>query len=346
MKQQRVLVVGNFLSGAMANRAVCEDLAERLAAAHWLVITTSTRPGRFNRMTDMVLTTWRQRHTYDVAIVDVYSGPAFWWAYLVSRVLQRSQKPFVLALRGGGLPEYAQRFTGWVQQPLQSAAAVTTPSSFLLEQMRPYRGDLILLPNPLDVSCYTFRLRTQPQPCLVWLRAFHKIYNPTMAPRIIAQLVTEFPDIQLLMVGPDKGDGSLQETQRVAAALDVAERIRYPGRVSKSDVPNWLNKGDIFLNTTNVDNTPISVMEAMACGLCVVSTNVGGLPYLLSHEQDALLIEPDSAEQGAAAVRRLLTQPDLSTRLSQNAYEKVRLFDWPVVLEQWQELLLSLVSHA
>lgn len=297
-------------------------------------------------MTDMVLTTWQQRYAYDVAIVDVYSGLAFWWAYMVSRVLQRSHKPFVLALRGGSLPDYAQRFPGRVKKLLRSAAAVTAPSSFLLEQMRPYRDDILLLPNPLDLTRYTFTRRTRPQPHLIWLRALHQIYNPTLAPRILAQLVAEFPAIQLTMVGPDKGDGSLQETQRVAAALGVAEHIQFPGRVAKQDVPHWLNKGDIFLNTTNVDNTPVSVMEAMASGLCIVSTNVGGLPYLLADGQDALLVEPDDVAGGAAAIRRLLTQPDLAASLSQNAYDKVRHFDWPIVLQQWQDLLLSLSHHA
>lgn len=343
---KRVLIVGNFLSGSLSNRAVCEDLAERLATANWSVIATSTHPGRFSRMTDMVLTTWQQRYAYDVAIVDVYSGLAFWWAYMVSRGLQQSHKPFVLALRGGNLPHYAQRFPGRVKKLLRSAAAVTAPSSFLLEQMRPYRDDILLLPNPLDLSRYTFNRRTRPQPHLIWLRAFHQIYNPSLAPSILAQLVNEFLDIQLIMVGPDKGDGSLQETQQVAAALGVSDHIQYPGQVPKQDVPLWLNKGDIFLNTTNVDNTPVSVMEAMASGLCIVSTNVGGLPHLLADGQDALLVEPDDAEQGAAAIRRLLIESDLGACLSQNAYDKVRLFDWPIVLQQWQEILLSVSTHA
>ncbi len=62
--------------------------------------------------------------------------------------------------------------------------------------------------------------------------------------------------------------------------------------VEKSEVPAWLAKGDIFLNTTNVDNTPVSVIEAQAAGLCVVSTNVGGIPFLLENGKDALLVPP------------------------------------------------------
>jgi glycosyltransferase involved in cell wall biosynthesis len=103
------------------------------------------------------------------------------------------------------------------------------------------------------------------------------------------------------MIGPDKGDGSFEETRQIAAELGVMSRISFPGPVLKTETPAWLDQGDIFLNTPEVDNTPVSVLEAMACGLCVVSTNVGGLPYLLENEADALLVPPNSVE-GMAAV--------------------------------------------
>jgi glycosyltransferase involved in cell wall biosynthesis len=342
---KRVLLVGNFLSSSVSNQAMCEDLASWLATTGWRVLTTSSSLGRFSRLTDMVKTVWQRRKMYDVAIMDVFSGPSFLWAYAVSRTLLIARKPFALALRGGNLPSFAQKWPKPVTQLLCSANVVTAPSGYLLEQMRTYRDDIALLPNPINLSQYSFRLRVHPKPNLVWLRAFHTIYNPTLAPRILTKLVPEFPEIGLTMVGPDKGDGSLQETQQIAAALNIADRIEYPGHVRKEKVPYWLNQGDMFLNTTNVDNTPVSVMEAMASGLCIVSTNVGGIPYLLCSEQDSLLIEPDNAEQGAAAIRRILTQPDLAARLSQNAYNKVRQFDWPIVLKQWEDLLLTISSH-
>lgn len=341
-----ILLVGNFLSSWGLSRSVGEDLAERLLAAQWHVLTTSSKPGRIVRLLDMAITTWRRKHEYEVAQVDVFSGPSFLWAEIVTGILRWVGKPVVLTLHGGHLPVFAQQRPRRVTRLLNKAQVVTAPSPFLYEQMKSYRPDLVLLPNAIDLAHYIFRLRSRPQPRLIWLRAFHQIYNPSLAPRILAQMAHEFPDMQLIMVGPDKRDGSLLETQRIATALGVAERIEYPGRVTKSDVPLWLNKGDIFLNTTSVDNTPISVMEAMACGLCVVSTNVGGLPYLLTNEQDALLIEPDDVEQGAAAIRCILSQPGLAAHLSQNAYDKVRRFDWPIVLKQWQELLLSLCTHA
>ena len=109
-----------------------------------------------------------------------------------------------------------------------------------------------------------------------------------------------------------------------------ASRIewRFPGRVPKAEVPQWLDRGDVFLNTTNVDNTPVSVIEAMACGLPVVSTAVGGVPYLIEHGKDGLLVPPSDARAMADAVRRLLKDPDLAEALARAARLKVEAWDW------------------
>jgi glycosyltransferase involved in cell wall biosynthesis len=119
----------------------------------------------------------------------------------------------------------------------------------------------------------------------------------------------------------------------------VSNLISFPGQVPKEEVPLWLHKGDIFLNTTNVDNTPVSVIEAMACGLCIISTDVGGIPYLLQQEQDALLVPPDDADAMARAVHRILTEPGLAEHLSRQGRQKAEDFDWSVIMPKWEELL-------
>jgi glycosyltransferase involved in cell wall biosynthesis len=333
-----VMIVGNFLSSMRGNLAVCEELAEQLTAGGWRVITASTKRSRIVRLLDMIAIVWRTRKSYCVAQVNVYSGPAFGWAETVCGLLKFINKPFILTLHGGKLPEFADRWPRRVRRLLRSAAVVTTPSPYLLDKMKSYRADLRLLPNALDLKKYSFRLRSKPQPRLIWVRAFHEIYNPPLAPQVLALLAATFLDIRLTMVGPDKGDGSLQRTQQAAMSLNVIDRLALTGGVPKAEVPTWLNTGDIFLNTTKVDNTPISVLEAMACGLCVVSTNVGGLPYLLAHEEDALLVPPNDPEAMAAAVRHLMTEPGLAARLSRNARKKVEQFDWSAILPQWEEI--------
>jgi len=196
------------------------------------------------------------------------------------------------------------------------------------------------------VSAFAFRLRKRPRPRLLWLRAFHRIYNPTLAPRALASLVSEFPSIALTMAGPDKGDGSLEETREAARVLRVLDRITFSGSVARADVPGCMDAADVFINTTNVDNTPVSVLEAMASGLCVVSTRVGGIPQLLEHEHDALLVPPDDPDSMARAIERILTEPGLAERLSNNARAKAERFDWTATIPKWSELLVGAAAGA
>lgn len=333
-----ILIVGNLLSSTLGVRSVSEDLAVKLSSAGWKVITTSERPGRLSRLLDMTLTVWRRRREYVVANVEVFSGMAFCWAEIVCFLLRRLGKPYILTLHGGNLPGFARRWPGRVRRLLRSARFVTTPSRYLLEQLSDYRSDLVLLPNPLNLQAYPFRPRVRAAPKLIWLRAFHKIYNPTLAARVVKQLASEFPEIHLDMIGPDKSDGSAEEVRQVVSALEISRRVSQVGVVAKTTVPQYLDRGDIFLNTANVDNAPVSVLEAMACGLCVVSTNVGGISYLLEHERDALLVPPDDSQAMAAAVRRILTSPQFGEMLSQNARRKAEQHDWLVILPQWERL--------
>lgn len=316
------------------------QLVSKLQALGWNITTASSRSNHLARALDMCLTAWRARSRYDVAQIDVFSGLAFLWAEAVAGVLSLLRKPYILTLRGGNLPIFARRWPGRVQRLLASAAAVTTPSRYLLEEMARYRADMILLPNALDLSCYQPRLSTQPpQPRLVWLRALHRIYNPVLAAQVVDRLRHDWPDVHLTMVGPDKGDGTFDEFRRFAADNCLEAHVTCVGGVPKAEVPRWLQQGDIFLNTTTAESFGVSVMEAAAMGLCIVTTNVGELSYLWQDGEDALLVPPNDPDTMADAVRRILTEPGLAERLSRNARRKAEQFDWKAILPQWERLL-------
>lgn len=338
--QRRVLILGNFLSGAGGSRGVCEDLSERLRRVGWGVVTASSFRNRPCRMLDMCGTVWTARRRYDVAQIDVFSGPAFLWAEWSGRLLARLGKPFVLALRGGDLPRFAHRSPERVRRFLRMSQEVLAPSGYLADALSFLGVPVSMLPNPIELDAYPYVRRERPAPRLVWLRAIHNIYNPVLAPRVVERLTGEFPEMNLVMAGPDKGDGSFERLNSEIRTLGLEGRIRLLGGVAKKAVPEVLRGGDIFLNTTDVDNSPVSVLEAMACGLCVVSTNVGGIPFLIENEKDGLVVGRNDAEAMAGAVRRILTEPGLAVRISENARRKAEGCDWRRVLPQWEDVLL------
>lgn len=334
---RRVLFVGNFLS-AHLNRGYSEELTDRLEARGWEIIRTSSQLGRTRRLADMLQTVWANRHRYEIAHVDVFSGSAFVWAEATCLLLRALGKPYVLTLRGGNLPDFAIRWPGRVRRLLESASLVTAPSRYLVETMLAYRRDLVVLRNAVDTSAYGFRERTAPQPRLAWVRAFHSIYNPTLAIDVLARVSRHWPDATLAMVGPDK-DGTLARVERRARELDMHARLRIVGAIPKREIPRYLADADVFLNTTDIDNTPITLLEAMSAGLCVVSTAVGGVPFMVRHEHDAMLVPPRDADAMAGAISRILVEPGLAARLSREGYASAKQCDWEPVLRAWETTL-------
>lgn len=342
---KQILLISNLFSVGSSYGGVCKELALKLSENNWRVITTSAVSNRYLRPVDMLYTIWRKRDEFLVAQVDVFSGPAFRWAELTANLLRRLGKPHVLTLHGGNLPDFSRLNPDRVKSLLKSATFVTTPSAYLLDRMCSYQDNIYLLPNPIDIEPYIYRLRARPEPNLLYLRAIHKMYNPFLAIYALQKLRETHNSAKLTMVGPDKGDGALAQLHETIKITHLKDQVSVVGAINKTDVAKTMSQYDIFINTTNVDNTPISVIEAMATGLCIVSTDVGGLPYLLTHEHDALLVPPDDAEAMANAIRRILTEPGLAERLSRNARATAEQFDWSVILPQWETLLLDVIER-
>lgn len=341
-----VLIIGNFISKHTGAFGVCEELANQLIRRGWPILISSDIKNKFTRHINQLWTIISKRNQYQLASLDVFSGLSFILTELCVVVLRIIKKPFILVLHGGNLPILAGHNPRRMKRFLQSANAVVAPSRYLAERMHNYRPDIQIVPNGIDVPKYLYKNRNNPEPILLWLRAFHKIYNPPMAINVVSTLSQKLPVIMLRMGGGDSGDGSLSETRMLAKHLGVSGKVEYSGKIQKSDIPTWLQMGDIFINTTMVDNTPVSILEAMACGLCVVSTNVGGIPYMLENEKDALLVPPNDPETMAQAIEKLFSKESgLAKSLSENARKKIEKFDWEVIIPQWEELFLQVFQR-
>jgi len=337
-----LLFIGNFLPVPRYNKNVWHFLAEQLEHAGWTVETTSGKVSKLPRLVEMLCTILQKRRSYQVAHIDVFSGKAFVYAQLSTCLLKILKKKIVITLHGGGLPEFAAKHPGAVCNLLTAADAVVTPSAYLQTAFKDIRSDIYLIPNPIDLTESIFRERKHTAPRLIWVRAFHAVYNPCMAVKAAFLLKEDYPNIHLMMLGPDKGDGSLGKLLKLSEELGMKSNIQIVGHVTHTEIPQWLDKADIFINTSNYDTAPRSILEAMANGLCVVSTNVGGIPLLAEDGSEAILVEADDSVGMAEAIEQVLTDPDLADRLSKNARIRAEKSDWSVILPKWDELFTQM----
>ena len=121
--------------------------------------------------------------------------------------------------------------------------------------------------------------------------------------------------------------------------LAVKLEVTFTGKLSKEEWISLSSAYDIFINTTHFDNTPVSVIEAMALGMPIISTNVGGIPFLLQHLKNALLVSDGDVPSMANEIINLIKNPKLALQLSENGRKTVENFDWEIVKKQWFELL-------
>ena len=336
MKNQ-LLYLGNRLSKHGLNKTTIETLGLHLEHEDFSVFYASDKKSFPFRMMDMMKAVFQYRNKVDYILIDTYSTKAFWYAFVCSQLARVLNIKYIPILHGGNLPNRLKNNPKLCQMVFANAYQNVAPSGYL-KQAFENAGfkNVIHIPNSIEIDKYEFKTRAELTPKLLWVRAFASIYNPQMAVKVLQQLQEKYPSASLTMVGPDK-DGSLQTTKAFTDSIGVA--VNFTGQLAKEDWWQLASEHDIFINTTHFDNTPISVMEAMALGLPVVSTNVGGIPYLLADKENALLVNDDDDKAMTEAICSLLEDQQKASDLTLNARHFIEQMDWNVVKEEWKRVL-------
>lgn len=317
-----------------------EILADLFARAGYLVKITSKRVNRLERLLDTVTTLRTWHDSVDVILVMVFSGMGFAVADVASRMGQWLRKPVVLWLHGGALPQFSQRFPQWTQRVMKRGCGIVSPSPYLAHHFSKMGFPVRVIPNVLDLNDYPFKQRAKCSPRLIWMRTFEDAYNPEMAVEVVNRLRLRWPAVSLTMGGQDRG--WLAVVINRIQDLGLEAHINLVGFMNRSIKQREFQRHDIYLSTTRVDNTPVSVIEAAAFGLPIVATSVGGIPYMLQDGETALLVRDDDADAMARAVERLLMNPNLSSHLSVGGRHMAESYDWKCVRQGWENLFKEL----
>ena len=312
-------------------------LAERWRAQGRVVRTTSDQIGRVRRVADTVWSVARWRGHVDVTVVLVFSGRGFAVAEATTATARAVGLPVVHWLHGGNLPAFAaahprrfRRLVGW-------GAVTVAPSTYLAEAVAGLGRPVRVIPNVVDLTTVPWREHAPASPRLLWMRTFHPLYQPDLAVQALQRLRQTHPGATLTMAGQEKG--SLAAVQRLVADLGLADAVAFPGYVDDAGKAALFDAHDVFVNTNRVDNAPVSVLEAMAAGLPVVTTDAGGLPHLVADGASGLVVPVGDADALAAAVARVVDDAVLAATLSRGGRSVAAASAWSSVGPQWEEVL-------
>lgn len=333
---KNVLYVGNALSKKGKTVTAIERLSDKLNGIYSLKI-ASSKSNKIFRMLDMIKLVVRNRDWADYILIDTYSTSNFYYALIISQLARLFNIQYIPILHGGNL-EYRLINSKTLSKIIfNNAYKLVAPSGFLLNVFKKHGySNIVHIPNAIEIEQFVYKNRDIQSVKLFWLRSFSKIYNPRLAILVLENLIQKGYSAELVMVGPDS-DGTMDKVKRLANKKNL--NITFTGRLAKQEWIELSNNYNIFINTTNFDNMPVSVIEAMALGLPVVSTNVGGLPILIDHEYNGLLVAPNDSNAMCLAIIRLIEDKNLKDNIVKNARKKVEEFKWEVVRHKWENLL-------
>lgn len=251
----------------------------------------------------------------------LFAAPAIW-------IASRRKVPVVVNYRGGDADAFFARSFARVRPALARASAIIVPSSFLCAVFEKYGFRAGIVPNIVNLDAFRPAEVLPASPHLIVTRHLEPIYDIASVLRAFAIVVDRHADATLTVVGsgPDR-----EKLEQLAGELGIAARVTFTGALENSKLPGLYRTANVAVNASLVDNFPISLLEAMASGIPIVSTNVGGIPQLVQHEVTALLVPPSQPAALAKAILRVLDDPPLALELRSAGLEAVQGYAWPRV---------------
>jgi glycosyltransferase involved in cell wall biosynthesis len=334
---KNLLYIGNHLSKTGKTETAIDTLSESLRLEGYKVFAFSNKTNKLFRLFDMLFAILKYSKKVDYVLIDTYSTSNFYYAFLCSQLCRIYNLKYIPILHGGNLPNRIKLNPKLSKAIFKNALINISPSAYIQSEFAKQGfSNVMIIPNAIDLKSYVFKQREFKTIKLLWVRSFSEIYNPLLAVKILKSLKDEGLNASLCMVGPE-GDGSLEKTKDYAKVLGMD--VIFTGKLSKKEWIKMSTDYNVFLNTTNFDNMPVSVIEAMALGLPIISTNVGGLPFLISHNEDGKLVNPNDVSGFVDAIKEIISSPEEAIKLAQNARRKVEDYDWRKIKSQWMSLL-------
>jgi len=241
-------------------------------------------------------------------------------AVFFSRLLLRK---VIISYHGGNAGEFFRRYP-FFTFALRLADRVVVPSAYLAAVFNKIGISCQILPNIIDSSAFSFKQRTNITPRIVTTRSHSKNYNLKCAIDVFSRIKNDFPEAYFTIAGCGSQTGYLKDYVK----KHNIEGIEFKGCVNNKNLPEILNEHDIFLNTSLVDNMPLSILEAFASGLLVVSTPAGGIPFLVKDGFSGYLADDFGPVSVENKLRKALGSNGETKRIISNAASLVSSYTW------------------
>jgi glycosyltransferase involved in cell wall biosynthesis len=218
---------------------------------------------------------------------------------------------------------------------------IVAPSKFLIDVFAKFGLQAKSIYNFVEAEKFRFRERKPLKPVFLSNRNFESHYRVADVLRAFRLIQNRFPEAKLLIAGY----GSQETALKTLAAELKLENAEFLGRIDNEKMPEIYDKAEIYLNSSVVDNMPLSIIEAFSCGLPVVSTDAGGIPYICETGATALLVAKNDYENLALEAIRLLENDELAQKIIGKAKRECVKYSKENVGAEWLAIYRQLASE-
>lgn len=246
---------------------------------------------------------------------------------LVAKLFGRKS---ILNYRSGEADDHLRNWRLTAIPIMRLADAIVVPSGYLVDVFAGFGLKAYAIYNLVELDRFKFRERKPIRPIFLTSRLLEPLYNVECVLRAFGLIQERYPEARMTVAA----EGFLKpQLQQLARELKL--NAEFIGRVPFDQMPAMYDSADIYLTATNLDNMPASITECMAAGLPVVTTDAGGIPYIVTNEETCLMIAKNDHAAMAAAAIRLLENNDLTLTLTRQAREASAKFTWNSVRNEW-----------
>ncbi len=277
------------------------------------------------------------RRLASVDVVHVFSASyaSFLLAPVPAMTVARAlHKHVVLHYHSGEAEDHLANWGALVHPWLKLAHRIVVPSEYLRGVFARYGHNAHVIPNVVDLSQFAYRERDGMRPRLVSARNLEPHYRVDVIIEAYARLKPFVPEASLTIAGY----GSEESRLRCLVATKRLPDVCFVGKVDPERMPRLYDDADIFLNASVVDNQPVSILEAFASGLPVISTPTGDIASMVRHEQTGLIVPPFDPDALAAGVRWMLEHPERAREFARRAHGSIGPYLWSSVKDAWAEI--------
>ena len=310
----KILLICNYKPEVGGISGQVELLQKYLRSEGHVADIFSTKTSLLQRLL-LPLKLLRVARRYDVLHIHCCSGWGFLPAAFGVSVGRRLKKRVVLTYHGGGGERFFDKNTCLVKHYLMRTDANIVLSGFLAKVFDKHHIPHTIIPNIIELIC---------------TRAHEELYNIPCILRAFQKTLTELPEATLTLVG----GGSQHEALMKMVEEMRLKNVTFTGRIDNKEIYQYLNQADVMLSAPTVDNMPVSLLEAMNAGLLVISSRVGGVPYMIDEGRTGLLFKNDNNQELAEKMLWTIENTTSTMVMTLTAHQEVKKYRWENIKEK------------